>query len=146
MTNMWTVNFLSGALVKIIMQRFKQSFTCFGSKLSRSCIKIGQNLSILIFGHVRPSIPFRPGRVKIWEGALNLVFYKGQVLHKNLLSTTGSFIPFQAFIRYPCQQGYKKHCKSPIHLSVCQGRTLVLSSSSLTIKGVFVCVCVCVCV
>ena len=32
---MRTVNFLSGALVKLKMRRFKQSFTCSGSKLSR---------------------------------------------------------------------------------------------------------------
>ena len=32
---MRTVNFLSGALVKLNMRRFKQSFTCSGSKLSR---------------------------------------------------------------------------------------------------------------
>ena len=41
---MWTVNFLSGALVKIIMQRFKQSFTCSGSKLSRPSFLPKSNL------------------------------------------------------------------------------------------------------
>ena len=36
MKNMRTVNFLSGALVRILMRRFKRCFTCSGSKLSRS--------------------------------------------------------------------------------------------------------------